>query len=374
MQGCSSRMNILILIRRFDFGGSENHVRELANELAEQGQSVFVVGKSGRQRKLLGPRVKFYSALLSKWILPINLFYLIVLAKRHRIDVIHAHQPSAILAGSILGRLLGIPVIATVHTTTGAELRTEFVRKTPSRIIYVSRHSMERSDWYSSLQPKCRYIPNGIVPHQYLSKGGAPRLVYCSRLDKNHGSLLNLLVEEVLPILKVAFPQLVIEVVGDGCMHASVETWAKKTNEVLGDGTMVVSGFKEFFSANSNDGFVVVGVGRVALEALSFGIPVLAINNKRHGPLVSTANYSVLSKTNFVDVTAPKPTKLMLVDAITDVLRNYRDVVADSHKLWERVNVDFSIHTLAEQIQVEYRGAIEANRLPKDSADSTSIH
>lgn len=352
-------MNVLILIRRFDFGGSENHVRELANAISEKGDKVLVVSKRGRQQRLLAPNVRFRFVNLSKWLLPFTLMYLLILAKWYRVEVIHAHQPSAILAGCLLGKFLRIPVVVTIHATTGIDLRLNFTRRMPTRIIYISRYTMERSDWYSSLQSKCRYIPNGISPHNRLEEGDGRCLVYLSRLDRCHGGLLRVLVEEVMPQLKVAFPNIVLDIVGDGCMYKQVVAWAERANVLLGDGAVVVTGFKEQFTVNSNNGFLVIGVGRVALEALSFGIPVLAANGQRLGPRVSCANYETLSQTNFVDVTAQKPTAESLVKSISEVFGNYRAAVEESWCLRDRVIVDYSFNNMVERIQQEYHEAIK---------------
>jgi hypothetical protein len=52
-------MRILQLVNRFDFGGAENHVKELCNELAAMDHKVVLATRNGRQRTLLDNRVKF---------------------------------------------------------------------------------------------------------------------------------------------------------------------------------------------------------------------------------------------------------------------------------------------------------------------------
>ncbi|HQN99235.1 MAG TPA: hypothetical protein PKU86_07265, partial [Bacteroidales bacterium] len=46
---------ILQVVTHFDFGGAENHVRELCNELTVQEHEVYLVGQPGRQVKLMKP-------------------------------------------------------------------------------------------------------------------------------------------------------------------------------------------------------------------------------------------------------------------------------------------------------------------------------
>jgi len=326
------------------------------------GNKVLIVSEKGRQRQLLAPEVRYRWAFLSKWLLPINLIYLLVLAKQFKAEVIHAHQSSAILTGAMLCKMLGIPLVVTVHATTGLELRSQFTRETPSRIIYVNRHTMERSAWYASLQPKCRFIPNGIQTQDNLVEGKGRRLVYCSRLDKTHGRLLKLLINEVMPSLKAQFPNLVFEIVGDGSMVRQIETWAEKANNLLGLGSIVLTGYKEKFIAGTYKGCLVIGVGRVALEALSWGAPVLAVNGQRLGPRISSANYETLRQTNFVDVTAQKPSTASLVESISEVYGHYNAAVEESHLLQERVRHDFALSTMVEKIMQVYAEAVGKDR------------
>ncbi len=348
-------MNICFLIRRFDFGGAENYVREHANSFAETGNTVYVFSRKGRQQRLLSPKVKFCRLHLSKWFLPINLLHLIFLAKKYKIDIIHAQQASAIRAGSWLGKITGIPVIVTIHSTTPLELNSELTRSLPTRIIYISRFTMERSEWFSTLRPKCRYIPNGIVPRDYQTPPISARLVYCSRLDKRHAKFLKLMITEVLPQLKVKIPHLTLEILGDGRWHNQIAIWAKQINWSLGSTIVTLAGFQEQFTTN---GFLVIGVGRVALEALSTGIPVLAINANRCGPRISSENYEILRQNNFVDVSAPKPNAEMIIETITKIYVNYQEIVADSLYLREKINSDFCFANLVDQLQREYQEII----------------
>jgi len=353
-------MRILILIRRFDFGGSENHVRDLANGLAERGHCVVVMGGRGRQGMLLHPGVRFYGVNLSKLFLPFSLLYVGLFCRLHGFDVIHAHQPSAIRIACILGKLACVPVIATIHSTTGKELKSGFTRKTPKRLVYVSRQIMECSDRHYNLNGKCRFIPNGVRLSPILMPGRRRRIVYCSRLDKIHGILLKLLIESILPRLKNVYADLEFEIIGDGIKIREIEALASKINDSLGEGAVIVSGYKESLCSLAEGG-VVIGVGRVAMEALSMGVPVIAVNSLRQGPLVSSENYEHLRQTNFVDINAFPPTEESLFDLISQVLVDYDAVFNRSINLRDNVNTDFSMNAVLERTLFEYREVIREN-------------
>ncbi len=348
-------MNIMILIRRFDFGGAENYVRELANALCENGHSVFVLSTGGRQRPLLSPRVTFISIRFSKILLPFNLVSLFFLTGKYHIDVIHANQRSAILAGSLLARLAGIPLVVTIHSTTPLELRSGMTRRAPARIIYINRHTMERSRWYSTLEYKCRFIPNGIQIQAYSPPPEEKRVLYCSRIDTPHAGLLRILIEHVIPSLKAKFSDITLEIIGDGPMSKEVGHSAEAVNRLLGAGTVILRGFRERFVT---EGFLVLGVGRVALEALGCGIPVISVNECRCGSRVSRDTFMTLQNTNFVDVTAQKPDAKRLIDEITEILVHYPSALADSRYLRKKVSAELSLPAMVQKIEQVYREAI----------------
>ena len=220
---------------------------------------------------------------------------------------------------------------------------------------------MEHSDWYERIKARCRYIPNGILLSQAVPAGESKRLVYCSRIDRSHAGFLQLLIRKVMPPLRNIFPGMQLEIIGEGPMADHVTKWVEQINLELGEGTVVMSGFRERCMAG---GFLVLGVGRVALEALNRGIPVLSVNRERCGPLISSSNYAILSQTNFVDVTAPAATAELLVRSISAVRGQYPAIIADTRKIREKVQTEFAVPRITNLIVRQYREALQGWKSP----------
>ena len=151
-------MRILLIIKYFNFGGSENHVCELANALATNGHRVWLFSRAGRQLDRLEPSVRHQRLNLSDIFLPVQIIRLVNVVRQHDIQMIHAHQRLAIKICSLLGKLTGVPVVATVHGKSRHDLGGSFCRKNLTRVIFVSHHILKRAAKFRELRGKSIFI------------------------------------------------------------------------------------------------------------------------------------------------------------------------------------------------------------------------
>ncbi|MDD4639183.1 MAG: glycosyltransferase, partial [Bacteroidales bacterium] len=116
-------MRILLLVKNFDYGGAENHVRDLANELVRSGHQVWLMSGKGRQSGKLDKRVTQLDGRFYEWNFILLLIKLFLLVRRESIEVIHAHQRLPILMAALTGNLCNVPTVATVHGDSRHDLR-----------------------------------------------------------------------------------------------------------------------------------------------------------------------------------------------------------------------------------------------------------
>ncbi|MCU0357838.1 MAG: glycosyltransferase, partial [Cyclobacteriaceae bacterium] len=79
-----------------------------------------------------------------------------------------------------------------------------------------------------------------------------------------------------------------------------IRTEAEALNKKMKREVCVICGFVLDVKEILGQSDLVIGVGRVALEAMACGVPVLSMNRQRMGSIISTANYSAYKLTNFV--------------------------------------------------------------------------
>lgn len=353
-------MRILLTIKNFDFGGAENHVCELANALDELGHQVFVMGKPGRQSQRLNPTVVFHPCPLRSAFFLYNLFQLIQLLRRNRIQLLHAHQRYAIHLSSTAGLLTGTPVILTVHGRSQYDLRSWVARRVSNRIIFVSAYVMKHSVRFPGIQQKIVLITNGIRPSGIEPVRKPDQVCYVSRIDKSHSAVLLLMIREVLPNLLEQHPNFTFHVIGEGVVLPSVMEEARLLNTSANRQVCNFHGFHPQVTSVVKDSALVMGVGRVALEALSCGTPVLCVNKKRMGALLSTRNYRFYKTNNFVAVGHPAPDAEKLLKLLTDYLNRPAYWQEEASKLQKLVGQDFSCEKTMESILEVYREAVKS--------------
>lgn len=351
-------MRILLLSKRFDFGGSENHVCELANSLAENGHQVWLFAAPGRQISRLHPHVQFSPMRFSDVLLLWQIIRIIPIIRSLKIEIIHAHQRLAIKIACLVGKILHIPVVATVHGRTRHDLGNRFFRKIPAQIIFVSRHVLRKASRFPEITHKSVFIPNGIALNGSITVNGDCRLLYISRIDKRHGKLLLMLINEVMPQLVRRYPHLSLAIIGDGRYVEQVRTAAQHANQQFGREAVVWHGFQPEMENWLNTTTLFLGVGRAAMYALSLGVPVLSVNHRHLGPLISTVNYDLLKNSNFVFVDGSPPTLHTLQPLLLDCLANLHKNAADRAVLKSKIRGEFNLDEITRQIEAVYHAAL----------------
>ena len=94
----------------------------MANSLALNSHKVWILSRKGRQVDRLDPLVHFQEFHFTDAGLPSQLLHLCRFIRRQNIDVIHVHQRLTIKIACLVGKLLNLPVIATVHGKTRHDL------------------------------------------------------------------------------------------------------------------------------------------------------------------------------------------------------------------------------------------------------------
>ena len=161
--------------------------------------------------------------------------------RMHRVDVLHAHKFGANLAGVVIGRLTGVPVIAHEHglrasPSPARRLADQLIGRLAAVVLCVSEADRDRLVTTEHLPPrKVRHVPLGVA---------APDAMPASRTEARRD--LGLPVEGVvivttavlrpekrLDVLLAAFaevrsntPDAVLLVMGDGPQRESLETQA----------------------------------------------------------------------------------------------------------------------------------------------------
>ncbi|OGM31322.1 hypothetical protein A2803_03970 [Candidatus Woesebacteria bacterium RIFCSPHIGHO2_01_FULL_44_21] len=316
-------MDVIILSIGFrpNAGGLETHLTDLTDELSKR-YKVLVVTLSPLNTNVKARRIE-QSGKLTIWRIPWyggGLFYkllnypilefiyltpplvlgmLLALLKYPKVKVIHAQGLSGIIVGGIFGKLFRKRVVVSTHFVYhfGDNFFSKFskwVYNLADRILCVSIKSgqeMLALGIDESKIGKCAYWINPMVfnatPKDKAKKsiGWDERfsVLFVGRFVKEKG------IAELLSALKYLKENIIVYIVGDGPLKEMVQLAVEKNSNATYLGRVDNNKMPVYYSAS--DVVVVPSyeetLGRVGMEALACGTPVVATNKGGIGEVVN---------------------------------------------------------------------------------------
>jgi len=359
-------MRVLLLIKRFQYGGAENHVCELANALADAGHSVWLLSMTGKQQLRLRPAVQHIAVNFSDLKIPFHLYGLIKLIKAEKIEVIHAHQRLPILLGTIAAKWMKIPIVATIHGSVLTDLRSDYARRNIDKAIAVRESCVSCIAHFLRSQKKVVLIPNGVQMYATcVDRFVDPEsfsLYYISRMDRHHTRLLTMILTEVWPRLLQKYPRSHLHVVGDGGCLPCITKIIGQPNFSFLRRSVHFEGYAREVGDHYPDADLVMGVGRVAIESLVNGVPLLSVKHNHLGPIVTARNLKRMQYANFVDLEASAPDAQTLLARLNSFLE-HRIFYENEAKVLQRiVSQEYNLSNVAERIVAVYREVLIPSR------------
>ncbi|MDX9810939.1 MAG: glycosyltransferase [Bacteroidales bacterium] len=348
-------MRILYLVHSFNYGGAENHVLDLANSMTVMGNEVYILTRKGRLAERLIDEVTISDLKMSDLLFPLVLLRICRFIKRNRIEIIHAHKRLPILLASLAGKIMKIPVVATVHGQPRIDLRSPFSRRFPDRVIFVSRRLLNGKGSYREVGERALFIQNGVEATDPAENRDPASLCYISRIDRKHSSVIGMVIKEVMPEIIKFFPGISFHILGDGEFLDELRQYGAKFNAEAGREACVIHGYVKDVKPVAARAGLVLGVGRVALESLVAGVPVLSVNSEFLGDFITRENYSFFKANNFVAAGNDPPDASRLRDLILLYLSNPGGFREEALALRENILSDFGIMKISGQILEVYR-------------------
>jgi peptidoglycan/xylan/chitin deacetylase (PgdA/CDA1 family)/glycosyltransferase involved in cell wall biosynthesis len=307
------------------------------------------------------------------------------LVRRHEIDVVHAHSRAASWVSYFALRGLGVPLVSTVHgrqhlhTSTSlfdiygqkviaicenlAQHLREEVKMVPSKIVVVPNGI----DWQRGSQKPMPAASDERPGATALLPAAALRVAFIGRFNGPKGERAAALMQHVFPALLHEFAQLRVTLIGGELEHlpdggkvalAQLQGQYGERVEVIGFTDDVVSWLRR------TD--LIIGAGRVAMEALGEGRAVLALGEALYAGPVSAESYPAAAASNFGDI-LPRLQSAAPFDP-APVLADARAFLAQPHRvapaLQARVRADYDLARVARRVLGVYESARMALAVP----------
>jgi glycosyltransferase involved in cell wall biosynthesis len=291
--------------------------------------------------------------------------------RSRKIDLVHIHQTPSGLYAAEAARKLGIPVVFTVHGAYYPPEQLQLMKAGGCTFISVS---LPVQAYLDALGIPSHLIANGINFEQYRSESSAALraslripegekiVVYASRLAWDKAAVCAMLVRAARTIrLNESFP-LHLVIAGSGNQAATIAELAETVNLECNTTFVHLVGSQLQMRDYYNLGDLVVGTGRVALEAMACGKPVLAIGNHGYFGLVEQPVYEEAWQYYFGDHNSKeRPSEQRIGEVISEALASADKLeeMGLQGQAWARVN--FHIRDKALQMKQLYNSLLQKN-------------
>lgn len=285
-------MNILMALSQLEVTGAEVYATTVGNELTRRGHQVFYVSDT-LTKPTLGPVFKLRfnkrSILRRFW----HVFYLIYLIKRHHIQLVHAHSRASGWSSYVACKLTGTPMITTVHGRQPVHASRKAFHALGYRAVAVCEDIAHQIIDNLGVDPaKVQVLRNGIETDKFqpmaAPDNAKPVIAIIGRLSGPKGELCYRLLDEVLDLDAYR-----VRVVSGTRVPERFARFKEKAEFV---------GYVDDVAGLLAGCDLVIGAGRVAMEALLCGRPAFAIGEAKAIGLVTESNLAEALASNFGDI------------------------------------------------------------------------
>jgi peptidoglycan/xylan/chitin deacetylase (PgdA/CDA1 family)/glycosyltransferase involved in cell wall biosynthesis len=300
------------------------------------------------------------------------------LIRQHDIDVVHAHSRAASWVSYFALRGLGVPLVSTVHgrqhlhTSTSlfdiygqkviaicenlAEHLREEVKMAPAKIVVVSNGIAFNKQEGNELKNNADELPTSSAESIFNSL----RLAFIGRFNGPKGERAAALLQHVFSPLLQEFSQLRVALIGGELeqLPEAGKTALAQLQSQYGERVEII-GFTDDVVGWLRRTDLIIGAGRVAMEALGEGRAVLALGEALYAGPVTIESYPEAAASNFGDISAQQQPAAAFDPA--PVLADARAFLAQPYRvapvLAQQVRADYDLARVAARVLGVYESA-----------------
>ncbi len=375
-----SSKRVLLVLDALYIGGTETHVLALAKELIKNEVLVVIAArKTGSLvesfEELNCPiyHIEFPNTLNLDKEKETELIKVIGdIIEREKISLVHYHQaPSGYLAGKS-AKNKGIATVLTVHGTYYPYDEIRKLIELSDSIICVSPPIC---NYIQSLGVDKPYlIPNGIdlEYHSLISSREEIRdvlkipknalvVLYASRITWEKASVCSAFLRACKDLKLNPIPTLHVIIVGDGNKLEDIRQLSKSIEIMCNNSFIHIVGEQKNMHAYYSAADCVVGTGRVALEAMASGKPVIAVGNHGYFGTVRKENIDDAWNHYFGDHGSISPcNKHILSQDLEKLFSDQNELKHIGIKLRKLVEKKFNVHKITSKTIKIYKETIKA--------------
>ncbi len=356
-------MNILHILSQLEVTGAETYAAELANFQVHAGHSVTIV--SDTFHTLTDAEVHSLPIAIRTPVQRLrNIFSLRTLLRAKHIDIVHAHSRAASWVSHWATRGGTVPLVSTIHGRQHIHYSSKTFHIYGEKIIAVCEEIRDHlaSDLHFPSESVI-VVRNGIDGRLWLYQPNPQKerliIALVGRLSGPKGEVAQNIITEVFPLIVQKVPNAELWVVGGMKKAEEIHALIRNTNSAIGSEKITFRGFIKNIMEVYHQASLVIGSGRVAMEAIACGSPVIAVGETSSIGLISAETAQRALRTNFGDAGPPESMHYSTIenDAIAVLTGSTNNTAA-----WGRafIEEEYALGKIARQIHQVYIEAIAA--------------
>jgi len=340
-------------LSQLEVTGAEVYATTLGDELTARGHQVWYVSDT-LTRLVKGT---FIPLAFNKRSVPRRLWHvarLVWLIRKNKIQLVHAHSRASGWSCRVACWLTKTSMVTTVHGRQPIHGSRRLFRAFGARAIAVCEAVRDQlADVLGVPADQVVVIRNGIDPTAFpvnevrrKRQAGKPRVAIVGRLTGPKGELCQRLLSDVLDLSVVD-----VRVVTGSTLHPAFKNFSDRVAFVQDQSAVA----EEIAQAD-----LVIGAGRVVVEALFTGTPVFAVGETRHIGLVSLDNLEAAMASNFGDVGGDELSMdfQQIKRELSSLLSGPDALPPVSTELRSRALAAYSLKAVASQVEEIYQDAV----------------
>ena len=304
-------LRILHVLSSNFFAGSVAYAIQLAERQSADGHDVFMItDQAGLSDKITCLSLPISNrSLLQRFK---NIRFLRKVIREQNISVVHAHSRAASWIAYYAVRSTHVPLVSTIH---GRQVKHSALKSNDlygEKVIAICPHLLDHlaNELHMDRQ-KLAFLPNpldlGALKQIKRTRANDGRVVISvvGRLNGPKGAHISDLVTLVFPELLQQHPSLSIQIIGgewDSFPQTGKDAFTSLQSR-FGERICYMGFTKQVMELMANSD-VVIGAGRVAMEALALGSAVLALGEACCHGIITNDNLNDAIATNFGDILA----------------------------------------------------------------------
>jgi peptidoglycan/xylan/chitin deacetylase (PgdA/CDA1 family)/glycosyltransferase involved in cell wall biosynthesis len=340
------------------YAGSVSYAVQLAEKQAREGFSVFMI----TDLFIASDKFQYTQLPVSKRSLKqryTNIRFLVKFIRKNNISIVHGHSRAASWVAYYAARICRIPMVSTIHGRQfkKSDVYGEYIIGICSNLIEHLKTEMEFEE------TKLEFIPNGLdidkIGSIKRTRSGSEIVIsVVGRFNGPKGENFAKFVTLVFPALLQKYPGLYINLVGSEweAFPEEGKSMFASLQDKYGDRISKHGFIQDVFKLMANSDLV-IGAGRVAIEALALRVPVMAIGEGCYHGILNKDSIAEAIASNFGDIIPESVYFHPDCELILGDLNDFLDKRPEAENLREYISI-YSIDNVYTRVMKTYRKAV----------------